>query len=250
MPYTPTNHPYIPGDPYSYDMKWMVEAVKDTIAEYEAVNDNANAAIATANSASATAAQAVNRANNAVTNSAASKTAAETAQTAAESASAAATGARNAAISAQGNAETAATNANNSALAAAASAASAATAAAATGVKVYDIKYDSDTGKYLAQLPDSSQATLDEFLTRIVDGTCKVRFGIDQTDTMVDAMIQIFKSPGIDRYIAVFRLIVDTGPVNTRRLYEYSTTIYLDTTPAYYTPINTPNMYNISVTTA
>lgn len=243
MPYTPTNHPYIPGDPYSYDMKWMVKAVKDTIAEYEEVNDNANAAIATANSASATAAQAVNKANNAVANSAASKAAAE-------SASAAATGARNAAISAQGSAETAATNANNSALAAAASAASAATAAAATGVKVYDIIYDSDTGKYLAQLPDASQATLDEFLRRIVDGTCKVRFGIDMTDTMVDSMIQLFKSPGIDRYIAVFRLIVDTGPANTRRLYEYSTTIYLDTTPAYYTPINAPNMFNIAVTTA
>ena len=29
MPYTPENNPYIPGDPYSYDLKWIVEQVKN-----------------------------------------------------------------------------------------------------------------------------------------------------------------------------------------------------------------------------
>lgn len=28
MPYTPNNNPYIPGDPYSYDLKWLVEKMK------------------------------------------------------------------------------------------------------------------------------------------------------------------------------------------------------------------------------
>lgn len=28
MAYTPTNNPYIPGDPYSYDLKWIVEQLK------------------------------------------------------------------------------------------------------------------------------------------------------------------------------------------------------------------------------
>ena len=28
MPYTPENNPYIPGDPYSYDLKWIVEQIK------------------------------------------------------------------------------------------------------------------------------------------------------------------------------------------------------------------------------
>lgn len=30
MAYTPENNPYIPGDPYSYDLKWMVEKIKAT----------------------------------------------------------------------------------------------------------------------------------------------------------------------------------------------------------------------------
>lgn len=29
MPYTPNNNPYIPGDPYSYDLKWIVDHVKN-----------------------------------------------------------------------------------------------------------------------------------------------------------------------------------------------------------------------------
>lgn len=28
MPYTPENNPYIPGDPYSYDLKWMIQQIK------------------------------------------------------------------------------------------------------------------------------------------------------------------------------------------------------------------------------
>lgn len=28
MPYPPENNPYVPGDPYSYDLKWMVEEIK------------------------------------------------------------------------------------------------------------------------------------------------------------------------------------------------------------------------------
>lgn len=29
MPYSPENNPYIPGDPYSYDLKWIVQQIKD-----------------------------------------------------------------------------------------------------------------------------------------------------------------------------------------------------------------------------
>ena len=28
MAYTPENNPYIPGDPYSYDLKWIVDKMK------------------------------------------------------------------------------------------------------------------------------------------------------------------------------------------------------------------------------
>ena len=34
MAYTPENNPYIPGDPYSYDLKWVVSNIKDLIANY------------------------------------------------------------------------------------------------------------------------------------------------------------------------------------------------------------------------
>lgn len=39
MPYTP-NNPYIPGDPYSYDLKWIVEEVKTAISLYEPLSDD------------------------------------------------------------------------------------------------------------------------------------------------------------------------------------------------------------------
>ena len=38
MPYTP-NNPYIPGDPYSYDLKWLVSQVKANRAALEGLDD-------------------------------------------------------------------------------------------------------------------------------------------------------------------------------------------------------------------
>ena len=35
MSYNPDNNPYIPGDPYSYDLKWMVEQLKTAISLYQ-----------------------------------------------------------------------------------------------------------------------------------------------------------------------------------------------------------------------
>lgn len=35
MPYTPTNNPYIAGDPYMYDLKWIVKKIKKAIQLYE-----------------------------------------------------------------------------------------------------------------------------------------------------------------------------------------------------------------------
>ncbi len=28
MAYSPENNPYIPGDPYSYDLKWLIQVIK------------------------------------------------------------------------------------------------------------------------------------------------------------------------------------------------------------------------------
>ena len=38
MAYTPNNNPYIPGDPYSYDLKWMVCQIRKALEEYIALN--------------------------------------------------------------------------------------------------------------------------------------------------------------------------------------------------------------------
>ena len=38
MPYTPENNPYIPGDPYSYDLKWIISQIKTAISLYEPLN--------------------------------------------------------------------------------------------------------------------------------------------------------------------------------------------------------------------
>lgn len=35
MAYTPNNNPYVAGDPYSYDLKWIVEKLKEAISLYE-----------------------------------------------------------------------------------------------------------------------------------------------------------------------------------------------------------------------
>ena len=37
MPYTPENNPYIPGDPYSYDLKWIIARIKE-ISNKEGAN--------------------------------------------------------------------------------------------------------------------------------------------------------------------------------------------------------------------
>ena len=40
MTYTPENNPYIPGDPYSYDLKWMVTEIKKMIAQYASLTED------------------------------------------------------------------------------------------------------------------------------------------------------------------------------------------------------------------
>ena len=39
MPYTPENNPYIPGDPYSYDLKWIVDHIKEALSLYRPLHD-------------------------------------------------------------------------------------------------------------------------------------------------------------------------------------------------------------------
>lgn len=39
MPYTPENNPYIPGDPYSYDLNWIVDHLKTAIELYQPLNN-------------------------------------------------------------------------------------------------------------------------------------------------------------------------------------------------------------------
>lgn len=39
MTYTPENNPYIPGDPYSYDLKWIVAEIKHALELYEPLHD-------------------------------------------------------------------------------------------------------------------------------------------------------------------------------------------------------------------
>ena len=43
MAYTPENNPYIPGDPYSYDLKWIVDKLKEAISLYQPLNDKFDA---------------------------------------------------------------------------------------------------------------------------------------------------------------------------------------------------------------
>lgn len=42
MGYSPENNPYVPGDPYSYDLKWVVDKIKP-IRDIEAIKDQAAA---------------------------------------------------------------------------------------------------------------------------------------------------------------------------------------------------------------
>lgn len=90
MPYTPTNHPYIPGDPYSYDLKWLVTSQKESIT--------------TANQAATQAAQAISDAASALTAAGAAATAAANASNSAAQASAQATSANAAATQAAADA--------------------------------------------------------------------------------------------------------------------------------------------------
>ena len=39
MPYTPDHNPYIPGDPYSYDLKWLVEEINKAVRLYRPLNN-------------------------------------------------------------------------------------------------------------------------------------------------------------------------------------------------------------------
>lgn len=45
MAYSPENNPYIPGDPYSYDLKWIVREIKKLSANYSTIDDKINAAV-------------------------------------------------------------------------------------------------------------------------------------------------------------------------------------------------------------
>ena len=56
MGYTPENNPYIPGDPYSYDLKWIVRKLNSVISSTEAA-ERAEAAAVTAEAAATTAEQ-------------------------------------------------------------------------------------------------------------------------------------------------------------------------------------------------
>lgn len=110
MPYTPNNHPYIPGDPYSYDLKWLVRSQKESISK--------------ADLAATQAAQAISDAASALTAAGAAATAAANASNSAAQASAQAA------------------SANSAATQAAADAAAALAAAQASEFEIIDIQCD------------------------------------------------------------------------------------------------------------
>lgn len=58
MAYSPENNPYIPGDPYSYDLKWLVDKVKNLNLSSERLDDAIEIAETSADTASAAAATA------------------------------------------------------------------------------------------------------------------------------------------------------------------------------------------------
>ena len=67
MPYTPNNNPYIPGDPYSYDLKWLVQKTKYATNTANTAASNASDALTAANNAVGIANSANTAAGNAVT---------------------------------------------------------------------------------------------------------------------------------------------------------------------------------------
>lgn len=67
MAYNPTNNPYVPGDPYSYDLKWIILQLKQCLANIQtalsdasAATDSASQALNTANDAAYSASEALN----------------------------------------------------------------------------------------------------------------------------------------------------------------------------------------------
>lgn len=90
MPYTPTNHPYIPGDPYSYDLKWLVRSQKETISKADLAATQAAQAISDAASALTAAGAAATAAANASNSAAQASAQTSAASTAADQAAASA----------------------------------------------------------------------------------------------------------------------------------------------------------------
>ena len=43
MPYSPTNDPYIPGDPYSYNLTRLIAKIKELEAEIEELKTRVDA---------------------------------------------------------------------------------------------------------------------------------------------------------------------------------------------------------------
>ncbi len=80
------NNPYVPGDPFSYDLKWMVQEVKKAQAVGEAAAGSAEAAAASAEAASDSAYNAATYANNALQFSQNAEASAENAADSAENA--------------------------------------------------------------------------------------------------------------------------------------------------------------------
>lgn len=97
MPYTPTNHPYIPGDPYSYDLKWLVGSQKESVSKADLAATQAAQAISDAASALTAAGAAATAAANASNSAAQASAQAASANAAATQAAADAAAAREAA---------------------------------------------------------------------------------------------------------------------------------------------------------
>lgn len=95
MPYTPTNHPYIPGDPYSYDLKWLVRSQKETISMADLAATQAAQAISDAASALTAADAADSKADTAIATANSASSEASEAATAADAANSAASSAVN-----------------------------------------------------------------------------------------------------------------------------------------------------------
>lgn len=97
MPYTPNNHPYIPGDPYSYDLKWLVRSQKESISKADLAATQAAQAISDAASALTAAGAAATAAANASNSAAQASSQAASANAAATQAATDAAAAREAA---------------------------------------------------------------------------------------------------------------------------------------------------------